>query len=200
MTVDNEKKKAQKRKWWKKFYQKNKARVLAEKKAYRDSHRDVIRATQKVYRDSEKGRAKNAEEERQRRAKKKNCSVPLTAKEKQAMFAMENTRRTLQEQTGKKHDIDHIVPLDYGGIHHPCNLRVLDALDNNTKYNKITPESLALVGENYRLYRERIGLEKAEWFRNEIAQAIGLEMANRLIDSPDGAVPPTTPTLEDLLS
>ena len=165
------------------WYKANRERVKRTTEAYRKAHPEIV-----------------SEYSRRRRAQKKNATVPLTANEKEAMRVLGRTRLNLQEQTGREHDIDHIVPLDHGGIHHPCNLRVLDALDNNTKYNKITTEALALVGENYRLYRERIGLEKAEWFRNEIAQAIGLEMANRLIDSPDGAVTPTAPTLEDLIT
>lgn len=140
------------------------------------------------------------ETKRKKRAQIKNCSIPLTAEEEQIILVMERTRRMLQEETGKIHEIDHIIPVHYGGIHHPCNLQVLDRLINGRKRNKITPQALTLVAENYRLYHERSGIEKAEWFRNKIAKAIGLEMANNLIGSEQVAPSSTAPTLEDLLS
>jgi hypothetical protein len=43
-----------------------------------------------------------------------------------------------------------------------------------------------------------VGAEKAEWFRDEIAEAIGLQEANRLIGM-ERAAPSTKPTLEDLM-
>lgn len=186
---------AAKRKAW---CEANRERESARSKAWYEANRERKAATNSAWRKTK--RELYSEQRRKRRAQKKNTTVPLTANEKEAMRVLGRTRISLQEQTGRDHHIDHIVPLDYGGIHHPCNLQVIDGSKNIRKNNKITPEALALVGENYRLYRERLGLEKAEWFRNEIAQAIGLEMANRLIDSPDGAVTPTAPTLEDLLS
>ena len=176
----------------------NRERKAVIDNAWRKANRERVAATRKTWREANPELV--SEQLRRRRAQKKNATVPLTASEKEAMRVLGRTRLNLQEQTDNIHDIDHIVPLDYGGIHHPSNLRVLDRSTNSSKQNKITPEALALVGENYRLYRERVGLEKAEWFRSEIAQAIGLEMANRLIDSPVGSVIPTTPTLEDLLT
>jgi hypothetical protein len=35
--------------------------------------------------------------------------------------------RRLTDATGVPHDVDHIVPLAHGGLHHPSNLRILPA-------------------------------------------------------------------------
>jgi hypothetical protein len=171
---DNEKKKEQKRKWWKIFYQENKERILAEKREYRESNRQVIRDTQKVYRDSEKGRSKNAEEARERRALKKNCTIPLMESERERLMLLEKTRRELSVETGREYHIDHILPLSHGGIHHPMNLRILDGAENISKWNKLLPEAIALAPEHFRLYSERVSPERAWEFVRQLAAGLGL--------------------------
>ena len=171
---DNEKKKEQKRKWWKTFYQENKERILAEKREYRESNRQVIRDTQKVYRDSEKGRSKNAEEARERRALKKNCTIPLMESERERLMFLEKTRRELSVETGREYHIDHIIPLAHGGIHHPMNLRILDGGENLLKNDKLLPEAIALASEHFRLYSERISTERAWKFVRQLATGLGI--------------------------
>jgi hypothetical protein len=172
--TDNEKKKEQKRKWWKTFYQENRERVLAEKKEYRETNRVVIRATQKVYRDSEKGRSKNAEEARERRALKKKSCVPLTHSEREQMLLLEKTRRQLCEETGQEYHIDHIIPLSRGGLHHPTNTRIIEGKDNLLKSNQLLPEAIALAPEHFRLYSERVSPERAWEFVRQLAEGLGL--------------------------
>ncbi len=174
MPTDNEKKKEQKRKWWKTFYQENRERVLAEKKEYRETNRVVIRATQKVYRDSEKGRSKNAEEARERRALKKKSCVPLTHSEREQMLLLEKTRRQLCEETGQEYHIDHIIPLSRGGLHHPTNTRIIEGKDNLLKSNQLLPEAIALAPEHFRLYSERVSPERAWEFVRQLAEGLGL--------------------------
>lgn len=43
----------------------------------------------------------------------------------------------MQEVTGIKHNVDHIIPLFRGGLHHPTNLQVLPATENFSKGTKI---------------------------------------------------------------
>lgn len=181
MPVDNEKKKAQKRKWWKKFYPKHKERILAEKKAYRDSNRGVIRATQKVYRDSDKGRSNRTEHERRRRATKNNNALPLTDKELHQTMLLENTRRELTHETGREYQIDHILPVAHGGIHHPINLRILEKKENISKGDRLLPEAIALAYQHYRLYHDRVGPERAWEFVQQLAK--GLRLSNDHLDS-----------------
>ena len=198
MPQDNEKKKEQKRKWWKIFYQENKERILAEKREYRESNRQVIRDTQKVYRDSEKGRSKNAEEARERRALKKNCTIPLMESERERLMLLEKTRRELSVETGREYHIDHIIPLAHGGIHHPMNLRILDGTENISKQDKILPEAIALAPEHFRLYSERVSPERAWEFVRQLAARLGLseEDLDALIT---GKPPKSKPTLQDFM-
>ena len=195
---DNEKKKEQKRKWWKIFYQENKERILAEKREYRESNRQVIRDTQKVYRDSEKGRSKNAEEARERRALKKNCTIPLMENERERLMLLEKTRRELSMETGREYHIDHIIPLARGGLHHPINLRIIDGAENISKNDKLLPEAIALASEHFRLYSERISTERAWQFVRQLAAGLGLseEDLDALIT---GKPLKSKPTLEDFM-
>ena len=195
---DNEKKKEQKRKWWKTFYQEHKERILAEKREYRESNRQVIRDTQKVYRDSEKGRSKNAEEARERRALKKNCTIPLVENERERLMLLEKTRRKLSVETGREYHIDHIIPLAHGGIHHPMNLRILDGGENLLKNAKLLPEAIALAPEHFRLYSERVSPERAWEFVRQLAAGLGLseEDLDGLIT---GKPLKSKPTLEDFM-
>jgi hypothetical protein len=196
---DNEKKKEQKRKWWKIFYQENKERILAEKREYRESNRQVIRDTQKVYRDSEKGRSKNAEEARERRALKKNCTIPLVENERERLMLLEKTRRELSVETGKEYHIDHILPLSHGGIHHPMNLRILDGAENLSKNAKLLPEAIALAPEHFRLYSERVSPERAWEFVRQLAT--GLELSEEDLDALITGKPlKSKPTLEDFIT
>ena len=43
----------------------------------------------------------------------------------------------LSESTNIPHEVDHIIPLSKGGLHHPSNLQVLTAEENRKKSNKI---------------------------------------------------------------
>jgi hypothetical protein len=195
---DNEKKKEQKRKWWKTFYQEHKEQILAEKREYRESNRQVIRDTQKVYRDSEKGRSKNAEEARERRALKKNCTIPLTENERERLMLLEKTRRELSVETGKEYHIDHILPLSHGGIHHPMNLRILDGAENLLKNAKLIPEAIALAPEHFRLYSERVSPERAWEFVRQLAAGLGL--SEKDLDALITGKPlKNKPTLEDFM-
>ncbi len=199
MPTDNEKKKEQKRKWWKTFYQENRELVLAEKKEYRETHRAVIRATQKVYRDSEKGRSKNAEEARERRALKKKSCVPLTHSEREEMLLLEKTRRELCKETGREYHIDHIIPLSRGGLHHPTNTRIIEGKDNLLKSNQLLPEAIALAPEHFRLYSERISPERAWEFVRQLCTGLGLgeDDLNALVT---GKPLKSKPTLEDFFT
>jgi hypothetical protein len=170
-------------------------------KKYRKANHERVRAYDRQYSkkyckaNPEKVHAKSAS----RRARKKQCSVPLTETEKTKLKSMSRKMQRLNKKNdGVQYHIDHIVPMDYGGVHHPCNLRIMVGKENCSKQNKITPEALDLVPVCYKLYLERVGAEKAEWFRDEIAEAIGLQEANRLIGM-ERAAPSTKPTLEDLM-
>lgn len=154
--------------------------LKAYARAYRRRNRASVQATIMNWRKTN-GRVKWTEACRRREAAKVKAAIPLTKEEKKQIYTMERRRLRLKSTTGKMYHIDHIVPLIHGGVHHPANLRVLSISKNSRKGGMITPESIALVAENYRLYRERSGVKKAEWFRRKISKAIGVKTANRLI-------------------
>ena len=62
---------------------------------------------------------------------------PLTPDEQVRVYEIYKTRYCLTESTGVMHQVDHIVPISKGGLHHPDNLQVLTALENQRKGAKI---------------------------------------------------------------
>jgi 5-methylcytosine-specific restriction endonuclease McrA len=69
-----------------------------------------------------------------RRARKRSATPPLTAQERAQIAALYLAAQQLNllSAPGTYH-VDHIVPIDDGGPHHPSNLRVIRALDNLRK-------------------------------------------------------------------
>jgi len=178
-------------------YKANRERISAQRREHYKANAERIKAEKREY--YKANREKRHANSASYRARKKECSVPLTETEKIKMRSLSRKMQRLNKKKGGvEYHIDHIVPMDYGGIHHPCNLRIVESSENCSKTNKITPEALDLVPVCYRLYLERVGAEKAEWFRDEIAEAIGLDEANRLIGM-ERAAPSTKATLEDLM-
>jgi hypothetical protein len=68
-----------------------------------------------------------------RRAAKRNQTPDLTLEEKSAIITLYNKAKHLSETTGTPHEIDHIVPICEGGLHHPDNLQILTRHDNRKK-------------------------------------------------------------------
>lgn len=50
-------------------------------------------------------------------------------------FRFYEEARRLTAETGVKHEVDHIIPCDRGGLHCPSNLQVLTASENIAKSN-----------------------------------------------------------------
>lgn len=60
----------------------------------------------------------------------------LTAEHKAAIKAIYREAVRTEQETGIKHEVDHIVPLQgktVSGLHVPWNLRVLPAIVNNRR-------------------------------------------------------------------
>ncbi len=70
-----------------------------------------------------------------RRLKKFN-QTPLNADFKKIELFYEIAKR-LTILTGQQYDVDHIVPISKGGLHHENNLRIMTHIENIKKSNKI---------------------------------------------------------------
>lgn len=67
------------------------------------------------------------------RTKKANASVELTEEEKIKIEAIYSKCNSL----GKDYQVDHIIPISKGGLHHPDNLQIIPTRENRKKYNNV---------------------------------------------------------------
>ena len=81
-------------------------------------------------------KAKNAEKSNRYRCKKRDQTPDLTLQEQTDIMELYNLARKLTIETGVKHEVDHIIPVSKGGIHHPDNLQVLTKYENQSKGNR----------------------------------------------------------------
>jgi hypothetical protein len=107
--------------------EKTKARVDRWRKNNPDKYREQWRRRDK---------AKNAEMSNRYRCQKLNQTPDLTTEEKSAIMEVYSLARRLTLETGVKHEVDHIIPVSKGGLHHPDNLQVLTKYDNQSKGNR----------------------------------------------------------------
>ena len=77
-----------------------------------------------------------------RRALHKEAEVFLTPEERKEVDALYAEARRREEETGIDHHVDHILPMNKGGVHHPINLRVLPGPENCSKGAKIHWEEI----------------------------------------------------------
>jgi len=194
------------------YHEANRERIAAKKKAYREANRGKYSIYHKSY--NQKNRERLAAQKkaykknnyhlviewcRKRRAIQKNALVPFTAKEKEALIVLECTRQELQRETGRVYHIDHIIPLAHGGLHHPINLKILEGAENISKQDTLLPEAIALAPEHFRLYSERISLERAWEFVRQLAEGLGLSEDD--LDALISSKPlKGKPTLEDFFT
>lgn len=67
-----------------------------------------------------------------RRAQKRVGKESLTTKQKLEIDEYYQIRNLL----GPEWEVDHIIPLSKGGLHHPDNLQIIPKIENRKKYNK----------------------------------------------------------------
>lgn len=121
------------------YIKENSAKISASKKDYRKKNAKSIAAYEIEYRKS--NRSKIAGMHARRRAAKSGATVAWACKERINSFYLEAQRLT--RETGIKHHVDHIVPLQSKlvcGLHCEANLQVITAFENISKLNRYWPD------------------------------------------------------------
>lgn len=110
---------------------------------YKSTNKDKVKESYAVwYEDNREIRA--AASARRRAARLKATPLWLDASQKAEILDIYKKARQLQDSTGIKHHVDHIVPLQGAnvcGLHVPWNLQVITASENLHKSNKYKDES-----------------------------------------------------------
>lgn len=103
----------------------------AARTAYRASVEGKAREAE--WRASPEGRAVIQANNRKRQALHRGCAVSLTKVEKAQMTAIYEKSIQITIETGVEHQVDHILPMSRGGLHHPDNLQVVTKAYNLAK-------------------------------------------------------------------
>lgn len=118
----------------------NQGKVLANKAAYRERNRDLLREKHREYHASKPEIAtKNSAA---RRARRRFAQPPWVAPAD--LLAVYRQAQVLSALTGIKYSVDHVIPLKHPlvcGLHVPWNLEAVPLLDNKRKSNRfeVTP-------------------------------------------------------------
>ncbi len=119
------------------YYKKNKSRILEYEVKYRLDHQSEILEYHKKYKRENKDKV-NFNNSRRRAKKSLSCPSWLTEEQLKDIKDIYARCTLIQEQTGIKHHVDHIQPLqgkDRSGLHVSWNLQILTASENIAKSN-----------------------------------------------------------------
>lgn len=121
-----------------KLYDKNlmeKYRTKDKVALYWQKNLEKAKAIDDRYNQSEKGKISNSIKSSKRRARIKN-QVPDSA-DFDIIRSIYERCKIISEETGIPHEVDHIVPISKGGLHHQDNLRIITKSENRKKGNKL---------------------------------------------------------------
>jgi hypothetical protein len=111
---------------------------------YREKLGDVLKEKKREYY-SDKQHLRRAEYQRNKqgyiarayqRLRNIKCLTPSDADKSKIQNFYDEAKRLTQE-TGIKHEVDHVIPVSLGGLHHQDNLQILPWFENRKKGNKI---------------------------------------------------------------
>ena len=130
----------------KRFYEKNKQRILDKKREYKAKwyEKNKDRLLPKIIAYSKEWRSKNPEKHAAREASRRAVKLKATPRwlndeHQKAMLLEYELAKWCSNVIGVQYDVDHIVPLKgklVCGLHVPWNLQVILASDNRAKGNK----------------------------------------------------------------
>ena len=101
-------------------------RTKEKKQQYYENNRELVNSIKRKYAKSERGKALGCEKTRRYLARKQ-LGIPVDIEETQLRQIQEiyQEAQHLTFTTGVQYDVDHIIPLFEGGLHHPDNLQVI---------------------------------------------------------------------------
>jgi hypothetical protein len=122
----------------KEYYQKTKEQRILANAEYRKANAEKVKEAYRRYR--LKNTAKiNANVRKRKAAKKHRTPKWLTEIDFERMENEYKLAAILTKLTGKKWEVDHIIPLqgaNVSGLHVPSNLRAIPAFENRSKHNR----------------------------------------------------------------
>jgi uncharacterized protein YpuA (DUF1002 family) len=101
-------------------------RTKEKKQKYCEDNRELVNSIKRKYSKSERGKAVNCEKQRRRFARlKQGIPIEITEEELRQIQNIYQQAQHLTFTNGVQYDVDHIVPLFEGGLHHPDNLQII---------------------------------------------------------------------------
>jgi hypothetical protein len=110
-------------------------RTKEKLKKYWENNKDKAKQIDDRYNSSEKGRISNATKSANRRARVKN-QLPSDANF-DIIKSIYAECRKISLETGIPHEVDHIIPIAKGGLHHQDNLQIITMNENRKKGSNI---------------------------------------------------------------
>lgn len=132
--IDKDRKRANQKAW----QESNKEQQKVKNKAWKEANKERVRANNKAWTISNLDK-KSAHTAKYRAAKLQRTPSWLTPEDWTKINHMYSLAAFMTKQTGIKHEVDHIVPLQgetISGLHHPDNLQILTKSENCSKGNK----------------------------------------------------------------
>jgi len=101
-------------------------RTKEKKKKYCEDNKEKVNGIKKKYAKTERGKAVNCERQRRRYARlKQGIPIEITEQQLRQIQKIYEESQHLTFTTGMQYDVDHILPLFEGGLHHPDNLQII---------------------------------------------------------------------------
>jgi 5-methylcytosine-specific restriction endonuclease McrA len=101
-------------------------RTKEKKQKYCEDNKERVNGIKRKYAKTERGKAVNCERQRRRYARlKQGIPIEITEQQLRQIQEIYQEAQHLTFITGVQYDVDHIIPLFEGGLHHPDNLQII---------------------------------------------------------------------------
>jgi hypothetical protein len=101
-------------------------RTKEKKQKYCEDNKEKVNGIKRKYAKTERGKAVSCEKTRRYLARKQlGIPIDITEQQLREIQKVYQQAQHLTFTTGVQYDVDHIVPLFEGGLHHPDNLQII---------------------------------------------------------------------------